>query len=108
MGRTLLLWALVVVGVAAVQSSASLAAEDGASMGPTVDEQSDMSDLGEIQDSHDDENDREQYPANVDSDGIPNHYTPVDFDSVKEHITSPLPHTFWHFVGSKKMVSLTR
>merc|ERR1711935_1115007 len=35
----------------------------------------------------------DQDPMKVDDDGIPNHYTPVDYADVHEHVLSPRPHT---------------
>jgi len=60
-----------------------------------------------------------EYPVRVDEDGIPNHYTPVDYDKVGEHVVSPRPHETlnmlelpdsfdWRDVNGKNYVSIAR
>jgi len=61
----------------------------------------------------------DQDPMKVDDDGIPNHYTPVDYADVHEHVLSPRPHTVinmlelpddfdWRNVNGKNYVSIAR
>ena len=119
MVRTLLLAALLVVGTAlAVHNHDSESFESNVA-NLDIEDATSMGQLGEIQDGGEDEEDRDQYPAKVDSDGIPNHYLPVDYDHVKEHVTSPRPHEVinmlempddfdWRNVNGKSYVSIPR
>merc|ERR1712216_368435 len=119
--RTLLFAALFIFGTAiAVHSHEAATFEDNVA-NLDIEDATDMAQLGEVQDNgmEQDEEDRDQYPAKVDSDGIPNHYVPVDYDHVEEHVTSPRPHEVinmleipddfdWRDVNGKSYVSIPR
>jgi len=117
--RTLLLAALFVVGAALAVNNHDSESFESSVANLDIEDATSMGQLGEIQDGAEDEEDRDQYPAKVDSDGIPNHYLPVDYDHVKEHVTSPRPHEVinmlempddfdWRNVNGKSYVSIPR